>query len=128
MEAQVSIARPVEKNSSNYEAEVEAIGTALDLLKTQMLPLQQRKHNIVLFTDAMSALQSLEEDPINKPELKSIILDSHVLMETCGVKIIFQWIPGHSDTPGNDKADTLAKKDLTKHSHTLKQHTGQQNR
>ena len=58
----------------------------------------------------MSALQSLEEDPINKPELKSIILDSHVLMETCGVKIIFQWIPGHSDTPGNDKADKLAKK------------------
>ena len=98
------------KYSSNYEAEVEAIGTALDLLKTQMLPLQQRKYNIVLFTDAMSALQSLEEDPINKPELKSIILDSHVLMETCGVKIIFQWIPGHSDTPGNDKADKLAKK------------------
>ena len=56
----------------------------------------------------MSAVQSLEEDPRSKPELKSIILDSHELMEACGVKIILQWIPGHSDSSG--KADTLAKK------------------
>ena len=101
-----------EKNSSNYDAEVEAIGTALELLKTQMMPMQQVKHNIVIFTDAMSALQSLGEDPLSKLELKSIILDAHDLMETCGVKIILQWIPGHSDTPGNDKADKLAKKGI----------------
>ena len=35
-------------------------------------------------------------------------------METCGVKIFLQWIPGHSDTPGNDKADKLAKKGADK--------------
>ena len=68
-----------------------------------------KKKNIVIFTDAMSTLQSLEEDPASKPELKSIIMDAHERMETCDVKIFIQWIPGHSDTPGNDKADRLAK-------------------
>ena len=37
-------------------------------------------------------------------------MDAHEHMETCDVKIFMQWIPGHSDTPGNDKADKLAKK------------------
>ena len=70
----------------------------------------ERKKNMVIFTDAMSALESLDEDPMNKPELKSIILDTHELLTACGVRIFMQWIPGHSDTPGNDKADRLAKK------------------
>ena len=58
----------------------------------------------------MSALESLDDDPTSKPELKSILLDAHELIATYGVKTSMQWIPGHSNTPGNDKADTLAKK------------------
>ena len=58
----------------------------------------------------MSALESLDDDPTSKPELKSILLDAHDLNATYGVKTFMQWIPGHSNTPGNDKADTLAKK------------------
>ena len=98
------------ENSSNYDAEIAAIENALNLLKTQVQANPEKKQNIVIFTDAMSALQSLEEDPTNKPELKSILLDAHELMATYGVKTSMQWIPGHSNTPGNDKADTLAKK------------------
>ena len=98
------------ENSSNYDAEVAAIENTLILLKAQMQTFPVRKRNIVIFTDAMSALESLEEDPMNKPELKLIIMNGHELMETCDVKIFMQWIPGHSDTPGNDKADKLAKK------------------
>ena len=79
-------------------------------MKTQVQTNPEKKQNIVIFTDAMSALQSLEEDPVSKPELKTIITESHELMETCDIKIFMQWIPGHSDTPGNDKADRLAKK------------------
>ena len=98
------------EHSSNYDAEVAAIENTLALLKTQMQEYPEKKRNIVIFTDAMSALQSLEEDPMNKPEFQSIIMDAHVLMTACDVKIFMQWIPGHSDTPGNDKADRLAKK------------------
>ena len=59
MEAPVNIARLV----ANYNAEVATIKTALELLRTQMQTLQQMRHNIVLFTNAMSARQSLEEYP-----------------------------------------------------------------
>ena len=40
-----------------------------------------KKQNIVIFTDAMSALESLDDDPTSKPELKSILLDAHELIE-----------------------------------------------
>lgn len=98
------------ENSSNYDAEIAAIGNTLGLLKTSMQTFPTVRNNIVIFTDAMSALQSLEEDPVGKPDLKSIIEESHEIMETFGIKIFIQWIPGHSDTPGNEKADRLAKK------------------
>ena len=97
-------------NSSNYDAEIAAIENTLIFLKTQMQTFPLKKKNIVIFTDAMSALQSLEENAENKPELKSIIMDAHELMHACDVEIFMQWIPGHSDTPGNDRADRLAKR------------------
>ena len=97
-------------NSSNYDAEVTAIENSLILLKAKMQTTTVVAKNIVIFTDAMSALQSLDEDPLSKPELKTTILETHELMETFDIKIFIQWIPGHSDTPGNDVADRLAKK------------------
>ena len=48
----------------------------------------------------------MREDLVSRPKLKTIIAESH---EPNG-KIFMQWIPGHSDTPGNNMADGLAKK------------------
>ena len=53
--------------------------------------------NIVIFTDAMSPLESLDEDPVSKAELKKFIVESHELMDTCNVKIFMKWILRHSD-------------------------------
>ena len=58
----------------------------------------------------MSALQGLENDPTVNEEFTKILKTCHGLIETYGVEIVMQWIPGHSNIPGNDKADTLAKK------------------
>ena len=91
------------ENNSNYDAEVAAIENTLILLETQMQIYHDK--DIMIFTDAMSALESLDEVPVSKPELKTIIVESHELIETCDVKIFMQWILGHSDTPGNDKAE-----------------------
>ena len=57
----------------------------------------------------MSAMQGLDNDPINMEESKSIILNIHVLIETYGVEVTMQWIPRHSNIPGNDIADIQAK-------------------
>ena len=95
------------EHSSNYDAEVAAIENTLGLLKTQMQESSERKKNMVIFTDAMSALESLDGDPMNKPELKSIIVDTHELLTACGVRIFIQWIPEHSETPRKDKADII---------------------
>ena len=62
----------------------------------------------------MSAMQGLDNDPINMEEFKSIILKTHALIETYGVEVTMQWIPGHSNIPGNDIADTLAKTESRK--------------
>ena len=101
---------PCGEHASNYVAEVVAIETALDYIKTFFDTFPHRKRSIAIFTDSMSALQGLENDPTVKEEFRTILQTSHQIIETYGVEIIMQWIPGHSNIPGNDKADTLAKK------------------
>ena len=98
------------EHASNYVAEIAAIETALHYIKTFFESFPTRKQSIIIFTDSMSALQGLEQDPSNKEEFKKIVLYTHEIIETYGVEIVMQWIPGHSDIPGNEKADTLAKK------------------
>ena len=61
----------------------------------------------------MSALQALEDGGHCKSELSHIALDIDRLITSHDIKITMQWIPGHSNTPGNDKADRLAKKGST---------------
>ena len=119
---------PCGEHASNYVAEVVAIETALDYIKTFFDTFPHRKHSIAIFTDSMSALQGLENDPTVKEEFRSILQTSHQIIVTYGVEIIMQWIPGHSNIPGNDKADTLAKKGSDKNNHPPKQHLKQQNR
>ena len=97
------------EHASNYIAEIAAIETSLHYIKTYFQTFPARKQNIVIFTDSKSALDGLDNDPTNNEEFRKILLETHELIETYGVEITMQWIPGHSDIPGNDIADTLAK-------------------
>lgn len=98
---------------SNYEAEVTALETAVYQLKTVFDTYPSRAQNIVIFTDSMSALQSLEGNDRSRADMAKIILDVDELMTSHNIKIVLQWIPGHSGTPGNDRADRLAKRGTT---------------
>jgi len=56
------------EHTSNYTAEIVGIETALHYIKTFFDSFPGRKQNIVIFTDSMSALQGLDNDPTSKEE------------------------------------------------------------
>ncbi|BFZ04134.1 hypothetical protein BsWGS_07173 [Bradybaena similaris] len=97
------------KVCSNYEAEIVAIESGLKYVGSIFENLPFKIHNIVIFTDSKSALDSLENG-ICTDDVAGIKLIAHQLMITHNIRIIMQWIPGHSDIPGNDAADKLAKR------------------
>ena len=95
---------------SNYQAEITALEVALYHLRSIFDMFPSKAQNIVIFTDSMSALQALEDGGHCKTEFAQIIQDTNHLITSHCIRIAMQWIPGHSNTPGNDKADKLAKK------------------
>ena len=96
-------------NSSNYEAENVAIQKALEHLDKRFEENPSSAKNIVLFTDSMSALQNMESGDLDE-ETSKILDVAEKFKTTHLVGLVLQWIPGHTDIYGNEKADTLAKK------------------
>ena len=95
---------------TNYEAEMIAIETALYYLSTLFDTSPPKARSTVIFTDSQSVLQALENDSLDNQDLTHILKSSHYLISTYGIDLVMQWIPGHSNTPGNDRADKLAKR------------------
>ena len=93
---------------SNYEAENFAIQKALDHLDQKFTSSPTSATNVVLFTDAKSILQSMEGQDIDEETLQ-ILIKADRFQASHKVKLTMQWIPGHTDLHGNDRADTLAK-------------------
>ena len=65
--------------------------------------------NVVLFTDSLSALQAMESGDLHDA-LMEVLQSAEKLQAKYPIRLVLQWIPGHTDIPGNDKADMLAKK------------------
>lgn len=64
-------------------------------------------HNIAIFSDSKSSLESLnKEKSAERPNLLIEILETLTKIHT---KITFVWIPAHVGLPGNEIADQLAK-------------------
>jgi len=85
-------------HSTNFKAEIEAVRKAAEVLVDEEVP------KIVILTDALSVLQSLETEDKNMNEL------STALAALCeGRTVVLQWIPSHCGISGNEEADRLAK-------------------
>ena len=69
--------------------------------------------DIVIFTDESSVLQALENSSFDNSAILSLALEINRFLHSYAVDLTLQWIPGHSDIQGNDRADTLAKRGAT---------------
>ena len=99
----MSISIPGGRWCNNYRAEALAIQEAAKALMEEE---DTYNSQIVFLSDAKSVLDALR-NPKNT-ELNDLRLALIKLRETAK-EVTLQWIPGHCDIEGNEKADTLAK-------------------
>jgi ribonuclease HI len=69
-----------------------------------------RQKTATILCDSRSALQATQ-NPRNKSGQRIVyaILQAATEVQTEGIALRLQWMPGHCDNPGNDAADRLAK-------------------
>ena len=87
--------------TSSFEEELEAAKTAVQWLCQHSDTYMDS--TVTIATDSQSLCRSLLSQDRGLDELWN-------LMDDLPCKLIYQWIPGHSDVCGNELADTEAKK------------------
>ena len=107
------------QHCNNYDAELKAIRSALQTISEDCNnPNPPCVNNIVIFTDSQSAIQAIAQMQHHKqPIVTDILTTANKLHNQNDVEISIQWIPGHCDIPGNDRADKLARQGTSKTQH-----------
>ena len=98
---------------SNYEAENFAIQRAIQRLDQKFGDSPASTSNVVIFTDSKSILQAMETNDLDEETLQTLIIAEN-FKTTHSVNLKMQWIPGHTDLLGNERADKLAKQGSSK--------------
>ena len=85
-------------NASIFSAESQAIKMALDYIEEANLS------KVIIFSDSLSVLQSINNSKIDNSVIQDIILCLHNMSHK---QIIFCWLPSHVGIRGNEKADKV---------------------
>ena len=106
----ISLYGPCGKHSNNYDAEIIAIIKTINELDKGFRDNTIKPTDVVILTDSQSALEAITSFK-DKPAslIEQLIQTCHSTSENHQIQIFLQWIPGHCDIFGNEKADSLAK-------------------
>ena len=95
---------------SNYIAEQHAITNTINHITYHFDTNPLAITDVVIFTDSLSTLDALENGTDTSKDIIHLSWSLHHLLSKHKKRVVLQWIPGHSGIPGNERADTLAKK------------------
>jgi ribonuclease HI len=98
-----------------YDAELIGIRTAAEQIATIILESNWYDKAIWIFTDnqaAVNRVASLHAGP--RQDIAIAISDVAKQLYRRRCTLIIEWVPGHTDVPGNEEADRLAKKATTR--------------
>ena len=95
---------------ANYKAEALAIKHALQKLRETFESVPNKRGYSVIFSDALSVLEALDNQDYKTNAIRELAIQISSFLEDFGTVLVLQWIPSHCNIPGNERADTLAKK------------------
>ena len=75
---------------------------------------QKQPMDTVIFTDSLSALKVLQSLDSSNLGIDNLALTIDKVLTSYDIKLTLQWIPGHCNLQGNERADRLAKEGARK--------------
>ena len=100
---------------SNYDAEIQGLIYAVENIEQHFLLDKENPANVVIFTDSLSTLQALDNLGTETDfGIEHLAVTINNLLTSFAIQLTLQWIPGHCDLQGNERADRLAKEGARK--------------